>query len=135
LGIFRAVRDQRTSGFGVIALATGLSLHGHPQLSYYLMVAGLIWGLFLLFIHEGRPSRNDGVKIAIGCVLAVALGFGVYAIQALPFMEYIPFSPRGAGGPSTGWEYATAFSLPIEELMTTVLPQFNGVIEHYWGRN
>src|SRR5919107_5780824 len=25
--------------------------------------------------------------------------------------------------------------MPPEEIVTTVLPQFNGVLEHYWGRN
>ena len=25
--------------------------------------------------------------------------------------------------------------MPPEELFTTVLPQFNGVLENYWGRN
>jgi hypothetical protein len=53
----------------------------------------------------------------------------------LPFLQYLPFSPRAAGGPSGGWEYATGFSMPPEEIVTTVLPQFNGVLEHYWGRN
>jgi hypothetical protein len=75
------------------------------------------------------------VTIAAG-VGAVALGFGLYAIQALPFYEYIPFSPRAPeGGASTGWEYATAYSLPPAELVSLVLPEFNGLKESYWGVN
>ena len=53
----------------------------------------------------------------------------------LPFLAYVPFSPRGEGGPSGGWDYAIAYSMPPEEVFTTVLPQFNGVLEKYWGRN
>ncbi|MBA3554249.1 MAG: hypothetical protein H0W29_05780 [Gemmatimonadales bacterium] len=74
--------------------------------------------------------------MALGCALgAVVLGVAIAAIQVLPFLSYIPYSPRAAGGPSGGWEYAITFSLPPEELLTTVLPQFNGVLENYWGRN
>jgi hypothetical protein len=73
--------------------------------------------------------------VLAACLGAVALGFGLYAIQALPFWEYVPHSPRAATGPSTGWEYAIAYSLPPEELMTPILPQFNGMVEGYWGRN
>ena len=63
------------------------------------------------------------------------LGLGIAAIQIIPFLSYVPYSPGGAGGPSSGWSTPTAFSMPPEELVTTILPQFNGVLEAYWGRN
>jgi hypothetical protein len=94
-----------------------------------------LWTLYLVFLDPERPvmrSRAAVLGLAFG---AVALGIAVAAIQVLPFLQYLPFSPRAAGGPSGGWEYATGFSMPPEEIVTTVLPQFNGVLEHYWGRN
>lgn len=136
LAVFRLVRDQRlASGAGLLALAVGLSLHGHPQLSYYLLVAGLVWGLYLLFLAPERPARNRAAVTAAAAIGGVALGFGLYAIQALPFIEYIPYSPRGEGGASGGWEYATAFSMPVDELASLILPEFNGVLDGYWGSN
>jgi hypothetical protein len=47
-------------------------------------------------------------------------------------MEYVDWSPRAGG---RGYDYATSFSLPAEELLNTVLPEFSGKLENYWGRN
>lgn len=134
LAILRGVRDRRASAWGVLALVVGLSLHGHPQLSYYLLVAGALWGLWLLFLAPERPASGRGPIIAWS-LAAVVVGFGLYAIQAMPFYQYIPFSPRAEGGPSGGWEYATAYSLPPSELISLVMPEFNGIRDAYWGVN
>lgn len=135
LAILRLVRDQQLRAAGMLALAVGLSLHGHPQMSYYLLVAGLCWGLYLTFLAPDRPARSRVVWTVGAAVGGVVIGFGLYAIQALPFIEYIPFSPRGEGGSSGGWEYATAFSMPVDEMLSLALPEFNGILEGYWGRN
>ncbi|MGH7562508.1 MAG: hypothetical protein ACRENB_15990 [Gemmatimonadales bacterium] len=135
LALLRGIRHRRVEAFGAAALVIGLSLHGHPQMSYYLLVAGGLWTLFLTFTDsEGPRGRQWWIPMG-GALAAVALGLGIYAIQALPFYEYIPFSPRGGQGSSGGWEYATAYSMPPEELMSTVLPHFNGITDLYWGRN
>jgi len=135
LAVLRAVRDGRTGAYGIMAITVGLALHGHPQLSYYLLVATALWGLWLLFLAPDRPARSRVPAIVAGSAVAVALGFGLYAIQALPFVQYIPFSPRAAGGPSGGWEYATAYALPPSELISAILPEFNGLKGAYWGSN
>ena len=136
LALLRAIRDRRPGGYGLLALTVGLCmLSPHYQMTYYLLVAAALWTLYLVFFDPDRPA---GLRwpIELGLALgAVLLGLAVAAIQVLPFLEYIPFSPRGAGGPSSGWEYAVSYSMPPEELMTTVLPQFNGVLDGYWGRN
>jgi hypothetical protein len=136
LALLRAIRDRRTWGYGLVALVVGLCmLSPHFQMTYYLLVAGAIWTLFLVFFDPERPAALSWPRelgLAFGAVL---LGLAISAIQVLPFLQYIPYSPRAAGGPSGGWDYATLFSMPPEELVTTVLPQFNGVLEHYWGRN
>jgi hypothetical protein len=67
--------------------------------------------------------------------VAVTLGVGITALQGLPFLQYVPFSPRATGGPNTGWDWVNAYAFPPEEIFTTLLPQFNGVLDHYWGRN
>lgn len=135
LALLRAVRDRRVSGFGMTALTVGLALHGHPQMSYYLLVGSAVWGAYLAFVSPEKPERRQLPLVMAGAIAAVALGFGLYAIQALPFMQYIPFSPRGAGGPSGGWEYATAFAMPPDELLSWFLPEFNGIVDAYWGSN
>jgi hypothetical protein len=136
LALLRAIRDRRPSGHALLALTVGLCmLSPHYQMTYYLLVAAGLWAGYLAFLD---PERRPGIRWAVELGLAlgaVLLGLAVAAIQVLPFLSYIPFSPRAAGGPSGGWEYATSFSMPPEEIFTTVLPQFNGVLEHYWGRN
>jgi hypothetical protein len=110
-------------------------LSPHYQMTYYVLVAAGLWALWLTFLDPERPAAVRW-PLALGFALgAVLIGLAIAAIQVLPFLSYIPFSPRAEGGPSGGWEYATGFSMPPEELFTTVLPQFNGVLEHYWGRN
>jgi hypothetical protein len=136
LALLRAVRDRRREGYGWLALVVGLCmLSPHYQMTYYLLVASALWALYLVFLD---PARPPGLRwpVELGCALgAVLLGLGIAAIQVIPFIQYIPYSPRGSGGPSTGWDYAVLFSMPPEEIVTTVLPQFNGVLDHYWGRN
>jgi hypothetical protein len=136
LALFRAVHDRRPSGYAMLALVVGLCmLSPHYQMTYYLLVAAGLWTIYLVFLDPSRPP-NLRWPVELGLAFgAVLLGLAVAAIQVLPFVQYIPYSPRAAGGPSGGWEYATLFSMPPEEIMTTVLPQFNGVLDGYWGRN
>jgi hypothetical protein len=135
LAILRAVRDRKLSAYGLIAISVGLSLHGHPQMSYYLLIVALLWGLWLLFLAPERPAAEQRLKIALGAIGAVALGFGLYMIQAMPFIQYIPFSPRAEGGTSGDWDYATSFALPPSELWSVFYPEFNGIHTAYWGFN
>ncbi|HEV7990640.1 MAG TPA: YfhO family protein, partial [Gemmatimonadaceae bacterium] len=59
-------------------------------------------------------------------------GFLIGAVQYLPVLEYVPWSPRAGG---KGWEHAVSYSMPIEELFDVYLPQFSGILTKYWGRN
>ncbi len=135
LGLWRALRLRKLDGYAIVALITGLSILGHYQLGYYLLVAGGLWALWLTFLDPAGPDRKGWPLRLGGALAAVLLGVGIAAIQVLPLLDYIPYSPRAEGGPSGGWAYATAYAMPLNELMTTVLPQFNGVLGNYWGDN
>ena len=135
LGLLRGIRGRSLAGYGCAGLAVGLAMHGHPQTGYYLLVAGGLWTLFLVFGDAERPKGTDRYKALGWSAAAVALGIGIYSIQLLPLLAYVPYSPRGAGGPSGGWEYATGFAFPPPELFTTFYPQLNGMSEAYTGSN
>jgi hypothetical protein len=134
--LLRTIRDRQVWGYGVIALTVGLCiLSPQTQMAYYTMVAAALWSLYLVFRDPERPAGLRWYRELGLAGAAALLGLAIAALQVLPFLQYIPYSPRGVGGPSTGWDYAVLFSMPPEELVTTVLPQFNGVLESYWGRN
>lgn len=135
MAIVWAVRDRRTIGYAIIALATGLALQGHPQTSSYLLVAAAIWGTFWVFGAEGPRGGPAKARIVAAAIGAVALGIGLYAIYALPMAAYVPFSPRAAGGYNTGWEHAIQYSLPAGELLGVVIPRIYGGMSSYFGPN
>lgn len=136
LMLIRAIRDGRVGSFGGFALVGGLAfLTPQVQTAYYLMIACGLFALWLCFGDQER-SRDRSPWMALGlAAFAAVLGAGIAMIEVLPILTHVQYTPRGAGGPSLGWEYATAFALPVEELATTILPQFNGVLDNYWGQN
>lgn len=133
------MRDGRRWAWPALSLTVGFAiLSPHPQLLQYMLLGSGAWALYLAFWQgEGvSPPRDVAVRrlgIALGAVL---LGLAMGAIQFLPVAQYVAYSPRGgAGAGSHGWDWAVSFSMPLEELINTYLPQFSGILDNYWGRN
>ncbi len=133
--LVRGMRDGRSWSWGVLAITVGLSvLSPHPQLLQYFLLTSGAFALFLAFSGDAktRLSRKTAfMRLALSGA-AVAIGMLIGAVQYLAVMQYVPWSPRAGG---RGYEYATTYSFPPEELINTYLPQFSGIIEAYWGRN
>jgi hypothetical protein len=129
------IRDAKQWAWGLLALVIGLGvLSPHPQLLQYLLLGSGAWALMLAFGGTGddaltRAQALQRLGFALGAVL---LGAAIGAIQYLPVREYVAWSPRVGG---RDYAYATSFSMPIEELINTYLPQFSGILSQYWGRN
>ena len=133
--LLRAIRDQQRWAFGALAVEVALIVLGHYHMAYFLLIAMGLWALYLAFWDTERaPGNNPWLAIGYAAV-SVVVGLGITGLQVIPFFEYIKYSPRAAGGPNTGWEFATSYAFPPSEVFTTILPQFNGVLEHYWGQN
>jgi hypothetical protein len=127
------VRDGRRWAWGVFAIVVGLAvLTPHPQLLQYLLLACGAFALFLAFGAQPRLERPVALRRLGLALVAVVLGGLIGAVQYLPLREYVPYSPRAGG---KGWEHAISYSMPPEELISTYLPQFSGILENYWGRN
>ena len=129
---------RRYLGFGAVVGMCLLS--PHVQLTYYLLMAGGFFWLFMVVWSGERPAAHAWWRSALLFGGGLAVGFAMDGIQLIPFVEYIRFSPRGAvaaaaGASSTGWEYATSWAMPPEELLNVVWPSFSGMVENYWGRN
>ena len=141
--LIRGMRDGRRGAWGLLALIVGLAvLSPHPQLLQYLLLTCGAYALFLalrpwsLASDSSTTSRDVSrsfplprLALALGAVL---LGTVIGAVQYLPVLEYVPWSPRAGG---KGYDYATTFSFPLEETINLYLPQFSGILEQYWGRN
>lgn len=133
--LLAAIRGGARWAYGAFALVVALLVLGHYQMCYFLMLALGLWTLYLAFWDpERRPGARPWVAVALAAV-AVAVGIAITGLQVIPFLEYIKYSPRAAGGPSTGWEWVNSYAMPPSEVFTWVLPEFNGILDHYWGSN
>jgi hypothetical protein len=110
-------------------------LSPHPQMAQYMLVAS---GLFTLYLVYGEPSQRSASgrlgDLALA-LAAVGTGFLISAIQLLPFMEYIPFSPRA--DTYRGFAGATSYAIPWEHVPEFFLSSFVGqsAAGTYWGSN
>jgi hypothetical protein len=136
--VVRGIRDGKAWAWGPLALVVGGGvLSPHPQLLQYML---LVTGALALFLARGLGSEpgEPGVRGGAGwrrfaaSMGAIAVGMMIGAIQYYPVTKYTPFSPRAGG---TGYEFATSFSMPPEEVLNFALPQFSGILDNYWGRN
>jgi hypothetical protein len=132
LGVRRGIRWS----WGVLALTIGLAvLSPHPQLLQYLLLASAAFTIYLAAstTRRGELGRRD-VLLRMGFALgAVAIGLAMGAIQYLPVMEYVAWSPRSGG--LADYATATSYAWPTSELFDAYLPQFSGMIDRYWGEN
>ncbi|MGE5762258.1 MAG: YfhO family protein, partial [Gemmatimonadota bacterium] len=133
LALVMALRDKRAAGYPLIAIAIAMSLFGHFQLAYYVLIAA---GLFALYLTLGEGGRET-TQVRFGrlgvALAAVLLGFGIAAIQVLPFIAYIPFSPRAQG--YSGFEGSTSYAIPWSHVPEFFLKSFVGSRDTYWGTN
>ncbi len=100
-------------------------LAGHTTSLVYL---GLIWLGLLLFL---AVTTNSWLLIARQALLIFAVGLGLSSVQLLPFLQ---LSQNVARSAASSFEFATAFSLPPEQLMALVVPDYFGdPVLGYWG--
>src|SRR5438128_9394896 len=134
LALVMALRDKRWEGYALLAIAVAQSLLGHVQIAYYTLIAAGLFALYLT-LEESKddPARRVArLALALGAVL---LGFGLAAIQLLPFIQYIPFSPRAQG--YHGFAGSTSYAIPWSHVLEFFVKNFVGDTGSatYWGEN
>jgi hypothetical protein len=133
LALVLALKDRRWEGYPLLAVAVALALLGHFQLGYYLLIAAGLFALYLTVEESGGASgreRTGRLALALGAVL---VGFGIAAIQIVPFFGYIPFSPRAQG--YAGFAGSTSYAIPWDHVPEFFFKNFVGATETYWGSN
>lgn len=136
VALLRAIRHGNRGYFGWFAIVIGLvMLTPHYLAAYYLLVASALFTLWLVFLDPERDrAQSPWIPLALA-VLAVIVGLSIAMIELLPVQHMVAFTARAAGGESTGYAYASSWGMAPQELMTSILPQFNGMLDHYWGPN
>lgn len=121
--LHRLVRTGSVGSFlGAAATLAFSLLSFQVQSNYYLLLAGLGWGIFAL-VHHGLRGRVLWTRLGLG-LGAVGLAFVLNAINFLPFLEYVDLSPRGGEG--RGYEYATSWAMPPAEITSLAVPEATG---------
>lgn len=124
--LHRGVRTGRVAPFAGLSACLGVALLSFQiQGSYYLLLATAIWGVFctVRLVPLRKPAA---VARVVGLGLgAVALAFALAAVDLIPFLDYVPVSPRGAAG-GRGYEYATSYSMPPSGIVAMAVPEQPG---------
>jgi len=138
LFLFALHRGIRTGGvrwfvLGGVVLGSAL-LSFQIQSSYYLLLAGGLWFAHLLWHRRAyRPLKGLAVRVG-GGALTLGIGFAMAAVNFLPFLGYVQASPRGGEG-GRGYEYATSWAMPPEEIVGLAVPERIGILGQYFGEN
>jgi hypothetical protein len=125
--LHQGVRTARVAPFAGAAATLGAALLSFQiQNSYYMLLGAAIWGVFcLVHLRHGRSAAVLARVAALG-LAAVAFGFLLAAVNFLPFLGYVPESPRGMEG-GRGFEYSITFSMPTAEILSLAVPEHHGV--------
>jgi len=139
-GLLLVFQKKYLQGFVLTALAMALEINAsHPQMTYYLLFAVLIFGIVQLL--EAIKQKEIPVLVKqVGILLvAVVLAVGVNATSLLATKEYADHSTRSRseltinpdGSPkemSSGLskEYITQYSFGLLETFDLFIPRFMG---------
>jgi hypothetical protein len=129
----RAVRTERLRPFAWMAVAVALQLFTpHVQMTYFaaLGVSAFVAFRLVQLAHE-RKSRRPSVRLALGFAGAYALAGLVTLAEILPTRHMLQFSHRAA----RGYDYASSWSMPVQETLGAAWPRFQGYLDTYWGTN
>ncbi|HUC39504.1 MAG TPA: YfhO family protein, partial [Gemmatimonadales bacterium] len=135
LALLAALRDRRTWGYPLLAVAVALCLLSpHVQTTYYLLIASALFAIYLTFGEPSSEAVGKRVTRLALTLAAVIVGFGIAAVQILPFIQYIPHSPRAAGY-AVDYQGTTSFGIPWNHIPEFIIAGFTGDTETYWGSN
>jgi hypothetical protein len=133
LFIHRGIKSKRLLYFVLFSLISACSFYeGQFQLTYYglLFIVGYV--IYHLVIYRKDNSTRDVVKIigyGFGSVILVCL---FMAAVWLPVLGGLGIAARGI---ERGYEWATSWALPPNELIDLCIPTYSGILDNYWGFN
>jgi len=135
-GIHLTLKGKRWLGFGLTALALGLEIGAkHPQMTYYLLIMVVIYGLVMLYDAFKQKTIADYFKnvgiLAVAAILAVGANLG-YLWTTYEYSQYSMRGPseitlpEGEGEGGLERDYAFNYSNSILEPLTMFVPNIMG---------
>lgn len=145
-GVYAAFHQKRLMGFVLTALGLALQLRvNHLQITYYLMLMVLIFGLFQLIQSVKEKTLPEFAKTVGLLLVAVLMAVGANFGRLWTIMEYSPYSMRGKSeltvdgvNEKSGLEkdYAFQYSNGIMEPLVLFIPNFfGGTAQEDLGKN
>ena len=142
-GLMLTLRRNRWLGAALFTLGLTLNVRAnHPQITYYLGLLVVIYGIIELvaFVRAGRLADYFGrvALLAVGAVLAIGVSFGrlyttyeysKFSNRSPSELKALPPAPGQPAAPSAQQQdrdYAFAYSYGIGESMTLLVPNFYG---------
>jgi hypothetical protein len=139
-GIILTYRGKYILGGVLTAFALALEIQsGHPQITYYLMLMVLLYGLAELIRHYREKQIPSFLKASAVLIAAALIAVLTHAASLWNTYEYSKVSIRGKTELSSEKEnrtsgldkdYATDWSYGIPETMTLLIPDFQGGSSH-----
>lgn len=135
-GIHLVFQGKRVLGFGVTAAAMALQLReNHLQITYYLLLIVMVYGLVQLIYAIREKKISELVKNIALLIPAVLISVGTFFGPLWGISEYSEYTIRGKSelvkpgiqaGSGLGKEYAFDYSYGILEPFTMLIPNFYG---------
>ncbi len=115
------------------AIALGMCfLAGHIEITYYTLLIMALYAALRLITQIGFSRREAGMKFVFRpiafLVLLVLLGFGLGAVQFLPFLETANNSFRTE---RSSLEEVRGYALPVRHLAKWLIPNIYGNPAHH----
>lgn len=139
-GVIWTFRGKLLLGFVVTTLASALEIAtGHVQMTYYLLILLLIYGVYKL-VYAIKDKQVVSFAKQVGVLIAAALlAAGMNANHLLPTMEYskestrsiseLTLNPDGSekdANIALDRDYITEYSYGVLETMNLFIPRFMG---------
>ncbi|MCX6356058.1 MAG: YfhO family protein [Candidatus Aureabacteria bacterium] len=134
LAVEAGLRFKRLSCFILGGLAVGMQwLAGHPQYPLYSLMALVVYFVLRLAIRVSGSEKGFALRACVFLLVMLAAGFALGAVQILPSHEFAQHSYRGQKFDYAG---AVANSLPLENLVTFLVPDAFGNFKDVfcWGQ-
>ena len=132
----RGLRSGRAVWYLLLGLVVGMQiLTPHVQAMYYSSLALSAYALFALWmLYRKRGSFRailpSGGLFALAFLIAALIG----AVQLWPTASLLDIAVRGVPG-QEGYEFASSWALPLQEVSAFLLPDLIGSLDSYWGTN